>query len=112
VLLLICVAPAHAYPDHWIHEAHCIHYQETRSSWNAGWHVWWTWPTHSPSRQRGGFQIDVDTWAAHAPRHWTRDPAHASRPQQLLVAWRIWRANGRRWGGHQWPNTAAACGVR
>lgn len=98
-------------PASWLRAAHCIHYQETRHGWASGWHLTHTW-TGAPSRQRGGFQIDVDTWAAFAPRRWTRDPAHATRAQQVVVAHRIWHANGDRWGGSQWPNSSRACGVR
>jgi hypothetical protein len=111
LLLLSCATPAHAYPTSWLHEAHCIHQQETRGRWATRWHLTRTW-TGATSRQRGGLQIDEDTWAAFAPRRWTRDPAHASRAQQLFVAWRIWHANGDRWGGNQWPNSSRACGVR
>lgn len=56
-------------------------------------------------------QIDVRTWDAFAPKRWPRDPADATRAQQLLVSWRIWLANGRRWGGNQWPNTSRLCHV-
>jgi hypothetical protein len=109
-LLLLTAAPAAAYPSWWRRQARCIHHQETHASWTHGWHLTHTW-AGAPSRQRGGFQIDVNTWAAYAPRRWTRDPAAASRAQQLLVAWRIWRGNGDRWGGNQWPNSSRACGV-
>jgi hypothetical protein len=56
-------------------------------------------------------QIDVDTWAAHAPRGFPHEPAAASPREQLVVAYRIWRANGSRFGGGQWPFSASACGV-
>jgi hypothetical protein len=112
LLILVCVAPAHAaYPGYWIREAHCIHYRETRSSWNTGWATHYVYGTRIESEDRGGLQIAVKTWAAHAPAKWTRDPAAATRAQQLFVAWRIWWANGRRWGGNQWPNSSRACGV-
>jgi hypothetical protein len=122
LLLLVCVAPARAYPGFWLTDAHCIHYYEaahhgppTRASfrrdWRVGWHLTRT-AAGQPSTNRGGLQIGLATWVAFAPKRWPKDPARASRAQQLLVAWRIWRANGNRWGGRQWPGSAAACGVR
>lgn len=118
-LLLVCALPASGaarhhhrrYPAVWLKDAHCIHYQEVRAPWPKGWHRTTTW-LGAPSRNRGGMQILDSTWAAYAPKGWPRDPARASRAQQLLVTWRIWRANGQRWGGGQWPQSAAACGVR
>ena len=105
--------PEHRYPSWWLEQAHCIHYQETHHSWGSGWHISTVYGTGQPSSQRGGFQINVATWASFAPAHWTRDPAQARRNQQVLVAWRIWRHNGDSWGANdQWPGTAAACGVR
>lgn len=129
LLFLACVLPAPAttsavkrhaasqqaspqgYPSFWVKQAHCIHYEEVRASWSKGWHTHFVYGTHVESRDRGGMQILVSTWKAFAPKGWPRDPAKASRAQQLLVTWRIWRANGRRWGGNQWPQSAAACGV-
>ena len=54
-------------------------------------------------------QIAVGTWLSLAPHGFPREPASASPQEQLIVAYRIWRANGRRFGGSQWPNSSAAC---
>ena len=94
-----------AIPHWWIGQALCIHRHES-----VDWHRTTDWLGY-PSRDRGGMQIDVDTWAAHAPRSFPHEPAAASPREQLVVAYRIWRANGRRFGGGQWPYSAAACGV-
>jgi hypothetical protein len=102
--LLCCVAPARAYPRWWLREAACIHRHE------GGWRQRTTW-RGEPSRQHGGYQILDTTWLAFAPPSWPRDPAEATPAQQILVAWRIWLANGRRWGGLQWPASARLCGL-
>jgi hypothetical protein len=125
--LLCCVAPARAaggYPSWWLAQARCIHYREAvsgagiytstlgRRGWRINWHLTRT-AAGTPSSNHGGFQINVATWASFAPARWPRDPAAASRAQQVLVAWRIWLHNGHSWGANnQWPGTAAACGVR
>lgn len=103
---LLAAPAASGYPRSWRRAAACIHRHES-----VDWRRRTDW-LGRPSRQHGGMQIDLDTWAAYAPRWWPRDPADATPAQQLLVAWRIWLGNGRRWGGRQWPNTARICGVR
>jgi hypothetical protein len=106
----VLLAPvSHAYPAGWLQQARCIHRHES-----IDWHKRTSW-TGAPSPDHGGFQIDVGTWQHFAPARWPSDPADASPAQQTLVAWRIYVANGRRWGvgriGAQWPNTARACGL-
>lgn len=59
----------------------------------------------------GAYQFLRSTWRAHVVHGWPLNPARASPPQQTFIAWRNWIANGRRWGGHQWPNSARACGI-
>ena len=56
-------------------------------------------------------QIDIGTWAALAPRGFPLEPASASPHEQLVVAYRIWRVNGLRFGGGQWYSSSIACGV-
>lgn len=109
VFVLVSTAEARAYPNGWKQEADCIHRHES-----TDWHKRTSW-TGAPSPDHGGFQIDVRTWAAFQPRRWPTDPADASPAQQTLVAWRIYVANGRRWGhglmGWQWPLSSRACGL-
>jgi hypothetical protein len=105
VVALICASAAHTYPRGWLAQAACIHLHES-----VDWHKRTDW-LGRPSPDHGGYQIDVGTWAAFAPRSWPSDPASASPGQQTFVAWRIYVANGRRWGGHQWPNSSRACGL-
>ncbi len=83
----------------------CIHRHES-----VDWHRTTDWRGY-PSVDRGGLQIDVTTWNSLAPAGYPRNPASASPHQQLVVAYRIWLANGRRFGGHQWYYSAASCGV-
>jgi Transglycosylase-like domain len=94
-----------ALPDWWIAQALCIHRHES-----TDWHRTTDW-LGRPSRDHGGMQIDVDTWSALAPHGFPRAPAVASPQEQLVVAYRIWRANGHRFGGGQWPYSSDACGV-
>lgn len=89
----------------WLREAACIHEHES-----VDWHKTTDWQGH-PSWDHGGMQIDVRTWASYAPRGFPADPADATPREQLYVAYQIWVANGRRWGGNQWPNTSKACGL-
>ena len=83
----------------------CIHRYES-----TDWHKTTTWQGY-PSSDHGGMQIDMGTWAAYAPRGYPPDPALASPFQQLVVAYRVWLANGRRWGGNAWPNSSRECGL-
>ncbi len=94
------VYPA-AFRLHWP----CIHRRES-----TDWHRTTDW-LGRPSRQHGGMQIDLGTWLAFAPASFPRDPAAATPAQQVFVAFRIWLANGRRFGGRQWPQTSRLCGV-
>jgi hypothetical protein len=94
-----------ALPHWWIRQALCIHRHES-----FDWHRTTDWLGNA-SRDRGGMQIDVGTWVAHAPRNFPREPAAASPHEQLVVAFRIWRANGHRFGGGEWPSSSTACGV-
>lgn len=57
-------------------------------------------------------QIELGTWETFALRSFPSDPARATPRQQLLVSYLIWRANGRRFGGHQWYYSAERCGLR
>jgi hypothetical protein len=99
-------AHAHtALPHWWIGKALCIHRHES-----VDWHRTTDWRGY-PSVDRGGLQIDVNTWSSLAPATFPTNPASASPRQQLFVAYRIWLANGHRFGGHQWYYSAAACGV-
>ncbi|MEI8105801.1 MAG: transglycosylase family protein [Actinomycetes bacterium] len=86
-------------------KALCVHRHES-----LDWHRTTDW-LGRPSVDHGGMQIDVGTWRHFAPRGYPRSPADASPRQQLRVAYRIWLANGRRFGGSQWYHSARACGV-
>lgn len=94
-----------ALPDWWVSQALCIHRHES-----VDWHRTTDW-LGNPSRDHGGMQIDVGTWLAHVPRSFPNEPAAASPHEQLVVAFRIWRSNGHRFGGGQWPHSSIACGV-
>jgi hypothetical protein len=100
------VTEASSLPRWWIKEALCIHRHES-----VNWHRTTDWLGY-PSADHGGMQIDVGTWASMAPRNYPREPAAASPHEQLVVSYRIWLANGRRFGGNQWYLSAQACGVR
>jgi hypothetical protein len=91
----------HGYPAYWVREAACIRHYESHSEWHI----------NTGNGFYGAYQFMLSTWRAHAPASWTDRPDLASPPRQTFVAWRTWIANGRRWGGRQWPNTAKACGV-
>ena len=69
------------------------------------WHLTRDW-LGRPSVNHGGMQINVATWSAYAPRSFPRDPASATRAQQLFVAWRIFVASGRTW---RQGSTASEC---
>src|SRR5262249_20251850 len=92
-------------PHWWVNQALCIHRHES-----LDWHRTTDWRGY-PSRDHAGLQIDVGTWAAPAPRRVLHAPVAAAPREQLVVAYRIWRANGRRFGGGQWPYSSTACGV-
>lgn len=92
-------------PRWWTTEALCIHRHES-----TDWHRTTDW-LGEPSPDRGGMQIDVDTWVAFAPPGYPSEPAEATPHEQLEVAYRIWLANGHRFGGNQWYLSAASCGV-
>jgi Transglycosylase-like domain len=94
-----------ALPRWWIKQALCIHRHES-----IQWHRTTDWLGY-PSVDHGGMQIAVGTWLAYAPRAYPRDPAPATPGQQLVVAHKIWLANGDRWGGNAWPNSSVACGL-
>jgi hypothetical protein len=98
-------AEAFSLPRWWVGEALCIHRHES-----VDWHRTTDW-LGQPSVDHGGMQIDVRTWLSVAPKGFPREPAAASPRQQLVVAYRIWQANGRRFGGSQWPRSSVACGV-
>jgi hypothetical protein len=83
----------------------CIHHHES-----VDWHRTTTWQGY-PSWDHGGMQIDIRTWDHFAYRLFPRDPAAATPHEQLIVAYRIWRANGRRFGGGQWPVSSEVCGL-
>jgi hypothetical protein len=104
----VFTTPAHArstIPTWWIPKALCIHRHES-----VDWHRTTDWRGY-PSEDRGGLQIAVGTWNSLAPATYPRNPASASPRQQLTVAYRIWVANGHRFGGNQWYYSAAACRV-
>lgn len=98
---VLALSPAHhhhGYPAFWLREASCIRWQESRNEWHL---------------HDGAYQIIPSTWAAFKVHGWTKLAGQASPPRQTFVAWRIWVHNGRSWGlNGQWPNSAAACGVR
>jgi hypothetical protein len=94
-----------ALPRWWVKEALCIHRHES-----IDWHATRDWRGF-PSADHGGMQIAVGTWLALAPKGFPREPASASPRQQLVVAYRIWRENGRRFGGSQWPYSSSSCGL-
>jgi hypothetical protein len=99
-------AGASALPHWWVNQAMCIHRHES-----TDWHRTTDW-LGRPSVDHGGMQIAVGTWLSLAPQGFPREPAAASPHEQLIVAYRIWHANGRRFGGSQWPYSSVACGVR
>jgi hypothetical protein len=86
-------------------EAMCIHRHES-----LDWHRVTDW-LGRPSVDHGGMQIAVSTWTSFAARPFPGDPAAATPREQLIVSYRIWRANGRRFGGSQWPVSSRVCGV-
>lgn len=90
-----------SWPAWWYRQAMCIHRHES-----VDWHKRTTWNGY-PSRDHGGLQIDVGTWAAHGG---AGDPADASPYQQLVVAHRIWLADRGSW--REWPNSSRECGLR
>lgn len=92
-------------PRWWLTQALCIHRHES-----TDWHRTTDW-LGRPSVNHGGMQINVGTWRAWAPLGFPAEPASASPRQQLVVAYRIWTANGHRFGGGQWPHSSYACGV-
>lgn len=98
------------YPAFWLKQERCVHLHEA-----VNWHQETTW-NGRPTRQRGGLQIDFDTWNVYAPKSFPRDPGRATIAQQIFVGWLIYVANGRVWGtgkiGTQWPNSARECGLR
>ena len=98
-------ATAFALPRWWVNEAMCIHRHES-----TNWHATRDWRGY-PSVDHGGMQIAVGTWLTLAPKGFPREPAAASPKEQLIVAYRIWRVNGHRFGGSQWPYSSIACGV-
>ena len=83
----------------------CIHDHES-----LDWHRVTDWLGRS-SWDHGGMQIDVRTWLRYARHRYPRDPAAATPHEQLVVAYSIWKANGRRFGGTQWPISASTCRV-
>ena len=83
----------------------CIHRHES-----TNWHATRDWRGY-PSIDHGGMQIAVGTWLSLAPKGFPREPVAASPREQLIVAYRIWRVNGHRFGGSQWPYSSIACGV-
>jgi hypothetical protein len=92
-------------PRWWVKEAMCIHEHES-----VDWHRVTDW-LGQPSWDHGGMQIDVRTWEQFAQRPLPSDPADATPREQLVVAYRIWRANGRRFGGGEWPLSSVRCGL-
>ena len=94
-----------ALPRWWVRDALCIHRHES-----SDWHRTTDW-LGRPSFDHGGMQIAVGTWSHFAPRGFPREPAAASPHEQLVVAYRIWNANGRRFGGGQWPYSSQSCHV-
>lgn len=93
-------------PAWWLKQATCIHDHES-----VDWHKTTDW-LGRPSPDQGGMQIDVRTWTSMAPRGFPVDPAASTPRQQLIVAYRIYVANGRRFGGNQWPNSSRECGLK
>ena len=94
-----------ALPRWWLTQALCIHRHES-----TDWHSTTDWRGY-PSVNHGGMQINISTWAHWAPRGFPLEPAAASPHEQLVVAFRIWSANGHRFGGGQWPYSSLACHV-
>jgi hypothetical protein len=93
-------ARADSLPGWWVKEAMCIHSHES-IDWHLG----------GPSVDRGGMQIDIRTWSAFAPPGFPRVPEAATPHQQLVVSYLVWLKNGNRFGGNQWPTSAALCSV-
>jgi hypothetical protein len=101
VTALLIPASASAYSASWKAQAACIRHFESGNNWRL-----------ELPKFAGAYSFARSTWASFKPRRWPLDPAKASPAQQTLVAWRIYVANGHRWGGNQWPNSSRACGVR
>jgi len=93
-------------PRWWVTEALCIHRHEAMN-----WHQTTTWQGY-PSDDTGGLQIETGTWDEMAPSGYPQLAASASPWQQLVVAYRIWTANGRSFGGNQWPLSSESCGLQ
>lgn len=123
VTVAILATPAHAAeltspaakrwrpPAGFIRQAMCIHRHES-TRWHRN-HVDWR---GLPSRYTGGYQFTDRTWAAmfrpsERGLFVYRHPAAASVREQTYRAFVNWRANGRRWGGSQWPNSSRECGL-
>ena len=105
MLTTVSSATAKSLPRTWLQGAMCVHRHES-----VDWHRKTDW-LGRPSVDHGGMQIDVGTWDHFAPAGYPRSPADATPHQQLVVSYRIWLANGHRFGGNQWYHSAAACGL-
>lgn len=101
------------YSSAWLDAVHCIHRYEVglgaygdARAWTLRWH-----DKDNPA-SRGGVQFQFRTWARAVARHglrgYPRDPADASRAQQLYVAWLLYLDDGRSF--REW-STATGCGL-
>jgi hypothetical protein len=102
------------YPAGWFGAVHCIHRYEVGLGAYSDEQAWpLRWADKHNSASRGGVQFLYDTWARAVARHglrgYPRDPADASRAQQLFVAWLVYLDDRRSF--HEWA-TAPGCGLR
>lgn len=90
-------------PAWWLPEAVCVH--EHEGAWNSVGYVNGV-PTFG-----GGLQFMPGTWRrARGAALDVFGIARTSPREQLYRAWIIYTLDGRSW--REWPNTAAACGLR
>lgn len=91
-------------PRWWLVQAACIHRYETLGSRGMA-----SWRLDTHNGFYGGFQFTSATWHSVGG---SGLPNHATPAEQRYRAWINWNRNGKRWGGQQWPATAAACGLK
>jgi hypothetical protein len=98
------------YPAWWVKQARCIHRYEVGLGSLTDLAAWpLRWDLDTGNTFYGGFQFMASTWRSMGGRGL---PSRATRREQIYRAYLNWKANGRRWGGQQWPTTARLCGLK